>query len=67
MLTEGEIKRKRTVSLCLSVCVCLSLSMPCLIHVYVLSDDMKYKKREIFTIQNMYMHAYKTLLKLGAK
>ena len=44
MLTEEEIKKKEN-SLSLSF-FSLSLSMPRLIHVYVLSDDMKYKREK---------------------
>ena len=43
---KRKYKRKRTASLCLSLCVYLSLPMPRLAHVYVLSDDMEYKREK---------------------
>ena len=39
-------ERERDLRLSLSVSLSLSLSVPRLIHVYVLSDDMKYKREK---------------------
>ena len=64
MLTEEEIK-KTDHSLPLSFS--FSVSMPCLIHVYVLSNDMKYKEKNIHYTKHVdaCMHTYKTSPKFG--